>query len=344
MRVLITGGTGYIGSHACVEFMHAGHDVVVVDNLSNSSPHVLERIAQITGRPPEFHRIDVRDGPSLDKVMTLHDFDAVVHFAGVKSVAESVADPEKYHDNNVVGSRTLLTVMAAYGVKRLLFSSSATIYGESARSPIAEDAAVGPVNPYGATKLEVERLLQAQCVADPEWRCMALRYFNPVGAHVSGLIGEAPQGVPNNLMPYICQVAVGRLSELAVYGSDYPTHDGTAIRDYIHVVDLARGHLQALNYLNNSEGFNVINLGTGHGTTVLEMIASFERANGLKIPWRLAPRRAGDATAVWANASLAAKRLKWRTALGLDDMCRDAWRWQRSNPQGYADPGRGVNA
>lgn len=337
MQVLVTGGTGYIGSHTCVELLQAGHDVVVVDNLSNSSPRVLERISQIAGRRIEFHQLDVRDAPAMNKLIAAHGFGAVVHFAGVKSVAESVSDPVKYHDNNVNGSHVLMDTMAAHGVKRLLFSSSATVYGESARSPISEDAPVGPVNPYGETKLEVEKLLRARCVADSEWRGIALRYFNPVGAHASGLIGEAPQGTPNNLMPYICQVAVGRLSELAVFGSDYPTRDGTAIRDYIHVVDLARGHLRALDYLEDSQGFSVINLGTGHGTTVLEMVASFECANGLKISRRLAPRRAGDATAIWADASLAAKLLHWRTELGLDDICRDAWRWQRSNPQDYAD-------
>lgn len=335
MNVLVTGGTGYIGSHTCVELLQGGHDVVIVDNLSNSTPAVLERLTQITGREIAFHRLDVRDEAALARLFAGVRFDAVVHFAGVKSVAESVADPAKYHDNNVGGSRTLLAVMARHGVKRLLFSSSATVYGASARAPISEDAALGPLNPYGETKLAVERLLQAQCAADPEWCAVALRYFNPVGAHPSGLIGEAPRGVPNNLMPYICRVAVGRLPELAVFGNDYPTRDGTAVRDYIHVVDLARGHLAGLEYLQRFTGFRVLNLGTGRGTTVLEMVEDFERVNGLRIPRRMAPRRAGDAAALWADPSLAARLLGWHTRLGLDDMCRDAWRWQQANPRDY---------
>ncbi|MGH8282738.1 MAG: UDP-glucose 4-epimerase GalE [Gammaproteobacteria bacterium] len=335
MKVLVTGGTGYIGSHCCVELLQTGHEVIILDNLSNSSPAVLDRLAKITSRSLPFHQLDVRDGPALNKLFAAGEFDAVIHFAGVKSVAESVADPHKYHDNNVAGSQTLMTAMSTYGVKCLLFSSSATVYGEAARSPITEGAPLGPVNPYGETKLRVEERLKAQCAADPEWRAVALRYFNPVGAHPSGLIGEAPQGVPNNLMPYICQVAVGRLPELAVFGHDYPTHDGTAIRDYIHVVDLARGHLEALKYLANAARFSIINLGTGLGTTVLEMISSFERVNGTRIPHHFAPRRPGDATAIWADPALAAKLLGWRTQLTLDDMCRDAWRWQQANPGDY---------
>lgn len=335
MKVLVTGGTGYIGSHACVELLQAGHDVTVLDNLSNSSERVVERLARIAGRTPEFRQLDVRDAAGLDRLFAHAGFDAVMHFAGVKSVAESVANPEKYRDNNVGGSQTLMTAMAKHGVKRLLFSSSATVYGEAARSPITESAALGPVNPYGETKLEVERLLQAQCSGDAGWSTVALRYFNPVGAHASGLIGEAPQGTPNNLMPYVCQVAVGRLPELSVFGSDYATRDGTAIRDYIHVVDLARGHLAALEYLNHTPGFRVINLGTGSGSTVLELVSSFERVNGVKIPRRMTARRAGDATAIWADPTLAARLLGWRTRLGVDDMCRDAWRWQQANPYGF---------
>lgn len=336
MRVLVTGGTGYIGSHACVELLQAGHDVTLLDNLSNSSVRVVERLARIVGRKPEFHQLDVRDAAGLERLFAHSDFDAVMHFAGLKSVAESVASPEKYRDNNVGGSRSLIAAMTKHGVKRLLFSSSATVYGEAAASPITETAPLGPVNPYGETKLEVEKLLNAQCAADREWCAVALRYFNPVGAHASGLIGEAPRGTPNNLMPYVCQVAVGRLPELSIFGSDYPTRDGTAIRDYIHVVDLARGHLAALEYLDHTRGFHVINLGTGNGTTVLELVSSFERVNGVKIPHTMTARRAGDATAIWADPSLAARLLDWRAQLNMDDMCRDAWRWQLTNPHDYA--------
>lgn len=336
MKILVTGGAGYIGSHTCVELLQAGHAVTVLDNLSNSSPRVIERLARISNRRPEFRQLDVRDATGLEGLFAHTGFDAVMHFAGVKSVAESVADPGKYHDNNVNGSRILMAAMEKHGVRSLLFSSSATVYGEAARAPITEDAALGPVNPYGETKLEVERLLHARCAADAGWHAVALRYFNPVGAHASGLIGEAPQGTPNNLMPYICQVAVGRLPELAVFGNDYPTRDGTAIRDYIHVVDLARGHLAALDYLQSQRGFHVINLGTGSGTTVLEMLTSFERVNRVHIPRRMAARRAGDAAAIWADPALAARLLHWRAALTVDDMCRDAWRWQQTNPQDYA--------
>ena len=335
MRILVTGGTGYIGSHTCVELLQAGYAVTIVDNFSNSSPVVLERIAGITGRRPGFYLLDVRDGPGLDKLCATEPFDAVIHFAGVKSVAESVADPLKYHSNNVCGSQTLITTMHAHGVKRFVFSSSATVYGEFAHPPITEDAPLAPVNPYGRSKRMVEELLQAQCAKDPEWRAVALRYFNPVGAHPSGHIGESPQGVPNNLMPYLCQVAVGRLPELAVFGRDYPTRDGTAIRDYIHVVDLAHGHLKALDYLERNVGFSVVNLGTGRGTTVLELLETFESVNSVRIPYRIAARRAGDTTAIWANPALAAERLGWRTQLTIEDMCHDAWRWQQANPEGY---------
>ncbi|MGH8280538.1 MAG: UDP-glucose 4-epimerase GalE [Gammaproteobacteria bacterium] len=337
MKVLVTGGTGYIGSHACVELVRAGHQVTVLDNLSNSSLVVLDRFEQITGLRPEFHELDTRDLGGLDTLFEHSHFDAVMHFAGVKSVAESIADPEKYRDNNVGGSGTLMAVMAEHGVQRLLFSSSATVYGEAASSPIGETAPLGPINPYGESKLEVEKLMRVQCAADPEWCALALRYFNPVGAHASGRIGEAPQGTPNNLMPYICQVAIGRLPELAVFGSDYPTRDGTAIRDYIHVVDLARGHLAALEYSQSAKGFRVVNLGTGAGTTVLELVASFERVNGVHVPRHMAARRAGDGSAIWADPALAARLFGWRTQLGVDDMCRDAWRWQQTNPHDFGD-------
>ncbi|MBU6421824.1 MAG: UDP-glucose 4-epimerase GalE [Gammaproteobacteria bacterium] len=335
MKILVTGGTGYIGSHACVELLTAGHAVVIVDNLSNSSPRVLERIAQITGRQPAFHELDVRDRAALDRIFDAGKFDAIIHFAGVKAVAESVADPLKYYSNNVYGSLTLFEAAARHDVTRVVFSSSATVYGETARSPIREDAATAPANPYGRTKLIVEQQLGDLCAAGSEWRVAALRYFNPVGAHPSGIIGEAPQGVPNNLMPYVCQVAAGRLSELSVFGHDYPTPDGTAIRDYIHVVDLARGHLKALEYLERTRGMHVINLGTGRGTSVLDMLGTFERVNALRIPHRFTARRPGDTTETYADAARAAQFLGWRTELTLADMCRDAWRWQQANPAGY---------
>jgi len=335
MKILVTGGCGYIGSHTCIALQAAGHAVTIVDNLSNSSPEVLPRIARIGGERPDFHWLDVRDAPELERLFAGRKFDALMHFAGVKAVAESVADPLKYYSNNVHGSITLFEAALRSGVTRLVFSSSATVYGESARSPIAEGAPTTPANPYGQSKRMVEAVLADLCRSNPGLRAVALRYFNPVGAHPSGLIGEAPSGIPNNLMPYICQVAAGRLPELTVFGNDYPTPDGTAIRDYIHVVDLAEGHLKALEYLERAGGMQIINLGTGHGTSVLEMLAAFERVNGMPIPHHFGARRPGDTTETYADVSLAAQLLGWHTRLSLEGMCRDAWHWQRMNPTGY---------
>ena len=335
MQILVTGGTGYIGSHACVELLRAGHEVVIADNLSNSSITVLERIAHIAGKPPVFHKLDMRDAQGLHSLLKQHLVAAVMHFAGVKAVAESVADPHKYYDNNVNGSLTLFSAMRAFGIKRVVFSSSATVYGAHAVSPIGEQTATAPANPYGRTKLMIEEILCDQCNADPEFRAVALRYFNPVGAHPSGLIGEAPQGTPNNLMPVICQVAAGKLRQLQVFGDDYPTPDGTAIRDYLHVVDLARGHVQALDFLERAPGFSAINLGTGRGTSVLELLQTFERVNKITIPHRMAARRLGDTAVTYADPRMAAEQLSWHATLGLDDMCRDAWHWQQQNPEGY---------
>ncbi len=336
MRVLITGGNGYIGSHTCIELLAAGHAVTIVDNLSNSSPAVVERIARIAGRQPEFHQLDVRDAAGLERLFARQAFDALIHFAGVKAVAESVADPLKYFSINVCGSALLFDAALRHGVTRLVFSSSATVYGEAARSPIGEDAPLAPANPYGRSKRMVEELLADLCRANPGLRAVALRYFNPVGAHPSGRVGEAPGGIPDNLMPYLCQVAVGRLPELTVFGNDYPTPDGTAIRDYIHVVDLAQGHLKAFDYLEREGGMHFINLGTGRGTSVLELLAAFERVNGVRIPHRMGARRPGDTTETYADAARAAQQLGWSTRLSLEDMCRDAWCWQKLNPAGYA--------
>lgn len=335
MQVLVTGGTGYIGSHTCVALLQAGHTVVIADNLSNSSAAVLPRIARITGRQPLFHPLDMRDLGGLRGLLEQQPVDAVIHFAGVKAVAESVADPLKYYDNNLNGSLTLFAAMRAARLTRMVFSSSATVYGAQAVSPIAEQAACAPLNPYGRSKWMIEEVLRDHCAADPEFRAVALRYFNPVGAHPSALIGEAPQGMPNNLVPRMCQVAAGKLRELPIFGNDYPTPDGTAIRDYIHVMDLARGHVQALEFCERTPGFTAINLGTGRGTSVLELLRTFERVNQLPIPHRLTARRSGDTAITYADPRRAAEQLGWRTTFGLDDMCRDAWRWQRQNPDGY---------
>lgn len=335
MKILVTGGTGYIGSHTCVELLVAGHEVVIADNLSNSSIRVLERIEEITGKQPVFCKLDMRNMDALQALLAQQPVEAVIHFAGVKAVAESVADPLKYYDNNVSGSLKLLMAVREHGVKAFIFSSSATVYGEATVSPIREEAPTAPANPYGRTKLVIEEMLQDQCRADPEFRAVALRYFNPVGAHPSGLIGEAPKGIPNNLMPYICQVAGQFKKELAIFGNDYSTPDGTAIRDYIHIVDLAQGHLRALNFMNGQPGFTTINLGTGHGTSVLELVHAFERVNRLKIAYRFTSRRPGDSAVSYADPAHAARLMNWQTRLGLDDMCRDAWNWQRMNPHGY---------
>jgi UDP-glucose 4-epimerase len=327
--VLVTGGAGYIGSHTCVELLQAGHEVIVFDNLCNSKSSVLERIGQIAGRQPEFVVGDIRDRAALDRIFAGHSIGAVLHFAGLKAVGESVAQPLQYYDNNVHGSLVLLDAMIRHGVRTLVFSSSATVYGAPAALPIREDFPLGPANPYGRTKVMVEDMLRDLALADPHWRIGLLRYFNPVGAHASGMIGESPSGIPNNLMPYISRVAAGKLEALSVFGDDYPTPDGTGVRDYIHVVDLAKGHLAALDYLGKSAGVLTVNLGTGEGYSVLDMVRAFERASGRKIPYRIVGRRAGDIAACYTDPQLAHALLGWRAELGLERMCRDTWRWQQ---------------
>jgi UDP-glucose 4-epimerase len=334
--LLVTGGAGYIGSHACVELLAAGHEVVVVDNLCNSRREVLGRIERIAGRPVGFHECDVRDEAALRGIFRAHAIDAVLHFAGLKAVDESVARPLDYYDNNVGGTLALCAAMRASGVRRLVFSSSATVYGDPDAVPVREDHPLRPTNPYGRSKAMVESILQDLVRSDPAWKVALLRYFNPVGAHESGLIGEDPGGVPNNLMPFIAQVAVGRRDALNVYGNDYPTPDGTGVRDYIHVVDLARGHLAALESLDAAEGVLTVNLGTGRGYSVLEVVKAFRQASGREIPYRVVARRPGDVAACYADPSLAARLLGWRAERDLLQMCRDAWRWQSMNPDGYA--------
>ncbi|MGC2457097.1 MAG: UDP-glucose 4-epimerase GalE [Gallionellaceae bacterium] len=327
--VLVTGGAGYIGSHTCVELLQAGHEVIVFDNLCNSKASVLERIGQIAGRQPEFIEGDIRDKAALQRIFAGHSIAAVLHFAGLKAVGESVAQPLAYYDNNVHGSMVLFDAMVRHGVRTLVFSSSATVYGAPAALPIRENFPLGATNPYGRSKIMVEDVLRDLAVADPQWRIALLRYFNPVGAHDSGLIGESPSGIPNNLMPYISQVAAGKREFLSVFGDDYPTPDGTGVRDYIHVVDLARGHLAALDYLGKSAGVLTVNLGTGEGYSVLDMVHGFERASGKKIPYRIVGRRAGDIAACYADPQLARTLLGWRAEFGLERMCRDTWRWQQ---------------
>lgn len=334
--LLVTGGAGYIGSHACVELLAAGHEVVVVDNLCNSRREVLGRIERIAGRPVAFHQCDVRDEAALRAIFGQHAIDAVLHFAGLKAVDESVARPLEYYDNNVGGTLALCAAMRASGLRRLVFSSSATVYGDPDAVPVREDHPLRPTNPYGRSKAMIESILQDLARSDPAWKVALLRYFNPVGAHESGLIGEDPDGVPNNLMPFIAQVAVGRREALNVYGNDYPTPDGTGVRDYIHVVDLARGHLAALERLDAAEGVLTVNLGTGRGYSVLEVVEAFRQASGREIPYRIVARRPGDVAASYADPSLAKRLLGWRAERDLVQMCRDAWRWQSMNPDGYA--------
>jgi UDP-glucose 4-epimerase len=336
MKVLLTGGAGYIGSHTAVECLAAGHEVVVFDNLSNSSVTSLERVAQIAGRPADFVQGDIRDRDALRALFAGHAFDAVVHFAGLKAVGESVDKPLLYYDNNIAGSIALFEEMAAAGVKAVVFSSSATVYGDPATVPITEDFPLSATNPYGWSKLFIEQMLRDVARADAGWNIALLRYFNPVGAHESGLIGEDPRGIPNNLMPYVAQVAVGRRPHLNVFGGDYPTPDGTGVRDYIHVVDLARGHVAALNRLQQLGGVQTWNLGTGRGVSVLDMVHAFEAASGKKVPYQIVARRAGDVAQCWADAARAEQELGWRAEYDLARMCADAWRWQSGNPEGYA--------
>ena len=336
MAILVTGGAGYIGSHTCLELLRAGYDVVVVDNLCNSHEAAVRRVEQLAGRPLAFHPIDLRDAERLEAVFAKGDIEAVLHFAGLKAVGESVAQPLRYFDNNVTGSLTLLKVMRRHGVRTIVFSSSATVYGDPKTVPVLEDFPLFAVNPYGRTKLFIEDMLRDVHGAESGWKVALLRYFNPTGADPSGRIGEDPNGVPNNLVPYIAQVAVGKLPEVSVYGADYPTRDGTGVRDYIHVTDLAVGHLRALERLREGSTLLACNLGTGRGYSVLEVIAAFERASGRRIPYRVAPRRAGDAAECWADPSRAKAELSWVATRGLEEMCVDVWRWQSQNPNGFA--------
>lgn len=334
-KILVSGGAGYIGSHTCVELLAAGYDVVVVDNFSNSKPAVLERVGRIADRAPIWYEADLRDRAALAKVFSQHAFAGVLHCAGVKAIDEAQRNPLKYYQHNLEASLTLLEAMTQHGVKRLVFSSSATVYGESARVPYREEAPLAPNTVYGRSKMMVESVLQDLVQSDPAWHVAILRYFNPVGAHSSGLIGEDPSGVPNNLMPHICQVAIGRLPELAIFGHDYPTPDGTGVRDYLHVMDLAEGHVKALQHVQREAGLLSLNLGNGRGYSVLEVVRAFEHASGHKIAYRYAPRRAGDLASYYADASRANEVLDWRAHRGLAEMCMDAWRWQSQNPDGY---------
>lgn len=335
-KVLVTGGAGYIGSHTCVELLQGGHEVVVVDNLCNSKAEALRRVERIAGRPlAAFHKVDVRDRRAMAEVFAAHRFDSVIHFAALKAVGESVSQPLSYYENNIGGLLALCAEMDAAGVRTMVFSSSATVYGDPACVPIREDFPTGPTNPYGWTKLMAEQVLRDVAAADPSWRVVLLRYFNPVGAHASGLIGEDPNGIPNNLMPYVSQVAVGRLPELRVFGGDYPTTDGTGVRDYIHVVDLAAGHVKAVERIGHLSGASCLNLGTGRGYSVLEVVRAFEQASGRAVPYSIVDRRAGDVAACWADATRARELLGWIPRFDIDAMCRDAWRWQSQNPDGY---------
>ncbi|TDG12861.1 UDP-glucose 4-epimerase GalE [Seongchinamella unica] len=333
--ILVTGGAGYIGTHACVSLLEAGYAVVVLDNLCNASREAVSRVEEITGRPVPLVEGDIRDREALDALFSEHAIDAVMHFAGLKAVGESVEKPLEYYDNNVNGTLVLLAAMQRAGVSRLIFSSSATVYGDPASVPITEDFPTSATNPYGRSKLMVEEILADWGLAHPDWSIGRLRYFNPVGAHSSGRIGEDPQGWPNNLMPFVAQVAVGRRDQLSVFGNDYPTPDGTGVRDYIHVVDLAEGHVAALAYVLQTPGVMTVNLGTGTGVSVLDMVRAFERASGRTIPYRIVERRAGDIAECWADPALAESLLGWKATRSLEQMCADTWRWQEQNPKGY---------
>ena len=333
--ILVTGGAGYIGSHTCVELLDAGYEVVVVDNLSNSHFTALERVQELTGKPLTFIQADLRDKAAMEEIFREYPVQAVIHFAGLKAVGESVEKPLEYYENNVAGTLNLLMAMRDAGVKTIVFSSSATVYGDPASLPIREDFPLSATNPYGRSKLIIEEMLRDLHRAEPAWDIAILRYFNPVGAHPSGRIGESPNDIPNNLMPYISQVAVGRLEKLRVFGNDYPTPDGTGVRDYIHVVDLALGHLKALEKLAQHPGLVTYNLGTGQGYSVLEMVAAFQKASGREIPYEITARRPGDIAACWADPSLAERELGWKAEHGLAEMCADTWRWQQNNPAGY---------
>ena len=337
MTVLVTGGAGYIGSHTCVELLNAGYQVVVADNLCNSCQEALERVQEITGKVLTFYQVDIRDEEGLRQLFQKESIDAVIHFAGLKAVGESVQQPMKYYDNNITGTLTLCRVMNEFGVKNIVFSSSATVYGSPKTVPILEDFPLSVTNPYGRTKLMLEEILQDFHTADPEWNVILLRYFNPIGAHKSGRIGENPKGIPNNLMPYITQVAVGKLECLGVFGDDYDTIDGSGVRDYIHVVDLALGHVKAIEKIAENQGVLIYNLGTGNGYSVLQMVKGFEEASEQKIPYVIKPRRAGDIATCYADCSKAKKELGWEAQYGLKEMCEDSWRWQKNNPNGYEE-------
>lgn len=337
MKILVTGGAGFIGSHTIIELYKAGHSVVVIDNLSNSSKVSLERVAELVNVDVvPFYQVDIRDRAGLDKVFTEHCFDAVIHFAGLKAVGESVSKPWEYYDNNITGTLTLLDVMRQHGCKNIIFSSSATVYGDPVTIPITEECPKGScTNPYGWTKSMLEQILSDIQKADPEWNVVLLRYFNPIGAHPSGRIGENPNGIPNNLMPYITQVAVGKRPELGVFGNDYDTPDGTGVRDYIHVVDLANGHVKALADIERRNGLSIYNLGTGHGYSVLDVVKAFEKATGMKVPYRIQPRRPGDIATCYSDPAKAARQLGWSAQYDIEDMCRDSWNWQKQNPNGF---------
>jgi UDP-glucose 4-epimerase len=335
MKILVTGGAGYIGSHTCLELLQAGYEVVVVDNLSNSKEESLKRVQELAGKTLEFHKVDLLDKEALKAVFDRASIEAVVHFAGLKAVGESVTIPLHYYHNNVTGTLVLCEVMERHGVKNIVFSSSATVYGDPHTVPITEDFPLSPTNPYGRTKWMIEEILRDLHRTDEVWNIALLRYFNPVGAHPSGRIGEDPNGIPNNLLPYIAQVAVGKLSELPVFGNDYPTPDGTGVRDYIHVVDLSVGHLAALLKLTSNPGVVTYNLGTGRGYSVLEMVSAFEKTSGKKIAYNIEGRRAGDIASCYADPSKAKKELDWSVDRGIDEMCADSWHWQSSNPNGY---------
>lgn len=336
MAILVTGGAGYIGSHTCLELLNAGYEVVVVDNLCNSSEEAVKRVEKIAGKPVKFYQADILDREALEKIFSSEKIDSVIHFAGLKAVGESVAKPLEYYHNNISGTLILCDVMRNHGVKNIVFSSSATVYGDPAFVPITEECPKGKItNPYGQTKGMLEQILTDFHVADPEWNVVLLRYFNPIGAHESGLIGEDPKGIPNNLVPYIAQVAVGKLECLGVFGDDYPTHDGTGVRDYIHVVDLAVGHVKALKKIEEKAGVCIYNLGTGKGYSVLDVVKAYEKACGKKIKYEIKPRRPGDIATCYSDATKAKEELGWTAKRGIDEMCADSWKWQSMNPDGY---------
>ena len=335
MKILVTGGSGYIGSHTVLELLEAGYDTVVLDNLCNSSEESLNRVEQITGKKVTFYKADIRDHAAMDKIFADEKPEAVIHFAGLKAVGESVQKPLMYYDNNIAGTVTLLNVMKEYGCKKIVFSSSATVYGKPASVPIREDFPLSVTNPYGRTKLMIEKILGDVYTADNSWDIILLRYFNPIGAHESGLIGEDPDGIPNNLLPYVAKVAVGRLEKVNVFGDDYDTPDGTGVRDYIHVVDLAKGHVKAIEKIAQNPGLKVYNLGTGNGYSVLDIIHAFSKACGHEIPYVIGPRRAGDIDMCYADPQKAYEELNWKAEYNLDKMCEDTWRWQSQNPDGY---------